>query len=119
MLSVASLELNVINIYKSSSTISLTLFMDDLRSIFDDKKETLIVGDFNICFRKENNHQIIKLLKSMKFDQKTKSATHVQGRCIDHVYHYLPNPDENTTTVKVLQFGQFFTDHDMLLVAIP
>ena len=93
--------------------------MDDLRGIFDDKKETLIVGDFNICFRKENNHQIIKLLKSMKFDQKTKSATHVQGRCIDHVYHYIPNPDENTTTVKVLQFGQFFTDHDMLFVAIP
>ena len=119
MLAVGSSELNVINIYKSPSTIPPTFFMEDLRSIFDDKKETIIVGDFNICFREENNHQIIKLLKSMKFDQKIMSPTHVQGRYIDHVYHYLPNPDENTTAVDVLQFGQFFTDHDMLLVAIP
>ena len=75
--------------------------MDDIRSMFDNKKETLIVGDFNICFREENNNQIIKLLKSMQFDQKIKFPTHVQGRCIDHVYHYLPNPDKNTTTVEL------------------
>ena len=93
--------------------------MDDLRSIFDDKKETLIVGDFNICFREDTNHQIIELFKSMKFDQKIRSPTHVHGRYIDHVYHYLPNPDENKTRVDVLQFGQYYTDHDMLLVEIP
>merc|ERR1712173_13944 len=107
-MAVAPSELNVINIYKSSSPCSPTLFMDGLRSIYDDKKETIIVGDFNICFREENNHQIIKLMKSMNFNQKIRLPTHVQGRCIDHVYHYLPNPDRNKTSVEVLQFGQFY-----------
>ena len=119
ILTVASTELNVINIYKSPSSTSLSLFLADLIRVFDDKKETLIVGDFNICFKEQNDHPIIRQLKSMKFNQRVKSPTHVQGRCIDHVYHFSPNYEENNSTAKVLQFGQFYTDHDMLLVEIP
>ena len=119
ILMVASSELNVINIYRSSSSTSSNPFVDDLISIFDDKKETLVVGDFNICFKEQNNHPIIRQLKSMKFDQRVKSPTHVQGRFIDHVYHFSPNYEENNSSVEVLQCGQFYTDHDMLFVKIP
>ena len=52
----------------------------------------------------------------MGFDQKVKLPTHNQGRCIDHVYHFSPNIERNMAIVEVLQFGQFYTDHDMLLV---
>ena len=62
---------------------------------------------------------MIEKLKSLKFQQRVQSPTHVLGRYIDHVYHFLPNYDENETIIDVLQFGQFFTDHDILLVEIP
>ena len=119
MLSVELSDLNIINIYKSSTVVSTTTFINDVRSLFNEEKETLIVGDFNICYEKERKHLIITQLMSMGFDQKVKSPTHVQGRCIDHVYHYSPTSDDNISQVRILQFGQFFTDHDMLLVDLP
>ena len=77
------------------------------------------MGDFNICINESRNHPIILTLSSLKFEQKNQSPTHVLGRCIDHVYFFNPEDSENMTAVEILQFGQFFTDHDMLLVAMP
>ena len=119
LLAIASSDLDIINIYRSSSSICSTDFLDDLTSVFDNKKETFVVGDFNICFKAESNHPMIEKLKSLKFQQRVQLPTHVLGRYIDHVYHFLPNYDENETIIDVLQFGQFFTDHDILLVEIP
>ena len=48
-----------------------------------------------------------------------KSPTHLLGRCLDHVYFLSPDKYSNQTEVKVLQFGPFFTDHDMLVIQIP
>ena len=119
ILVVANSELSVVNIYKSSSSDLPNLFINDLIRVLGDDKETIIVGDFNICFREEENHPVITKLKSMKYVQKVMLPTHIQGRYIDHVYHFSPSQDGNKTEVEVIQFGQFYTDHDMMLVRIP
>ena len=114
---VASLELDVINVYRSSSSENPSVFIEDLLSVFDNQRRTLIAGDLNICYAAEDNHPIIRKLKSLKFTQNVKSVSHVQGRIIDHVYHFSPFSDANPQ-LEVHQFGQFFTDHDLMVIDI-
>ena len=118
---IKSSYLNIINIYRSSSSSSASIrnFIDDLEQLIEANKPTLIVGDFNFCSNEENTHPISAKLISLKFEQKVKHPTHVLGRCLDHVYFFSPDKNSNQTEVKVQQFGQFFTDHDMLVIQIP
>ena len=114
MLLVASTDLNIINIYRSSSSESPSALMQDLSELFDEQKTTIIVGDMNICSKEENNHTILKHLRTMRFKQKAKSPSHIAGRYIDHVHFYSPQPLRQC--VEVSQFGQFFTDHDLMVI---
>ena len=114
MLLVASTDLNIINIYRSSSSESPSALMQDLSELFDEQKTTIIVGDMNICSKEENNHTILKHLRIMRFKQKAKSPSHIAGRYIDHVHFYSPQPLRQC--VEVSQFGQFFTDHDLMVI---
>ena len=100
--------------YRSSSSAFSGIFIDDLIDNFDETKKTVITGDLNICYISENNHPILRKLKAMKFKQNVKSPTHREGRQIDHVFLYSPQFNEDAK-MDVLQFGQFFTDHDLLV----
>ena len=86
---VTSEEYIIINIYRSSNTSS-TRFIKDLYNLLEKSKETLIVGDFNICFLSEVHHPVIRFLISQGFQQLVKRPTQIEGRLIDHVYHYSP-----------------------------
>ena len=84
----------------------------DIISLFN--KKTLLVGDLNICFINERNHKILKVIEKCGFKQQVKFPTHSAGRQIDHVYYF--SPSEDAPSLLVEQVGQFFTDHDMLIV---
>lgn len=48
---------------------------------------TIVIGDFNVNFLKEPNHNLIKAIKLDKnYIQIKKCSTHISGSCIDHVY---------------------------------
>ena len=111
---VSSTDLDIINVYRSSSSVFSGIFIKDLLDNFDDTKMTVVTGDLNICYISENSHPIIRKLEAMKFKQSVKLPTHKQGRQIDHVFFYSPQFNE-CPKMDVLQFGQFFTDHDMLV----
>ena len=114
---VGSKHLNIINVYRSFSSDLVSHFIEDLVSLFDDKKKTILAGDLNVCYLGENNHPIIKKLDDLNFRQRVKMPTHVQGRLIDHIYFFSPSLD-TAPDVEVLQFGQYFTDHDLMVVDI-
>ena len=112
---VGSQELNIINVYRSFSSDGALHFIEDFVSLFDDQKETVLAGDFNICYLEETNHPILRTLEALNFRQQVKMPTHVQGRLIDHIYFFSPRLDR-APDLEVLQFGQYFTDHDLLVV---
>ena len=113
---IISAAVDVINIYCSSSVDSSGCIIDII-SLFNDSKKTLLVGDLNICFINERHHKILKLIEKSGFKQQVKFPTHTAGRQIDHVYYF--SPSEDTPSLEVEQVGQFFTDHDMLIVKQP
>ena len=113
---ITSTFLDIINIYRSSSVESSCLLMD-LAALFNYNKKTLLVGDLNICFINERKHKILIEIENCGFKQQVKFPTHTAGRQIDHVYYF--SPSEDTPCLVVEQVGQFFTDHDMLIVKQP
>ena len=104
---------DVINIYRSDGASS-DEFLKDLVKIFDSTKVTYLLGDFNLCFKKENNHPIMKKISHLGFKQKVEHATHIGGHLIDHIYIFSPHNHE--ILVKILQQSPYFSDHDILSV---
>ena len=101
------------NIYRSVGASSDD-FAQDLEKLFDSKKVTYLLGDFNLCFKTESNHPIVKKISCLGFEQKVEHATHIGGRLIDHIYIFSPNRHE--ILVKVQQQSPYFSDHDILSV---
>ena len=91
-----------------------TLFLDDLMNILDLKRKTLLVGDLNICSKSHTNHQILQLLNQNMFIHNVKNPTHEDGHIIDYASHYCPN--NSVEKIQIKQRGQYFTDHDMIIV---
>jgi len=106
--------LDIINVYRSSASNSIS-FLKDLMDVFNSNKNTLIVGDLNVCCVTEKHHPILCKLFEVGFVQGVQYPSHIEGRTIDYVLSYFPNEQK---IVKVHQFGQYFTDHDLLMADI-
>ena len=114
MTKISSNSQDIINVYRSTDAPS-SQFIDDILKLLNFTKVTFIVGDLNICFNAENNHQVIKSLENLGFVQKVLAPTHMEGRLIDHVFLFSPNQTDSTN-VKVVQQSSFFGDHDIIFV---
>ena len=109
---VLSEEIDIINIYRSSGAENIN-FVEDLCGLMTSGKQTIILGDFNLCFASENSNQVFQALKSMGFQQLVKHPTHIEGRLIDLVFFFSPDP---SACYDVQQQAQWFTDHDLIQV---
>ena len=109
---VESEDLDIINVYRSSDADSC-VFIESMRGLIHQPKKTFIMGDFNLCFDSERDHQVFKFLKEIKFKQLVQNATHIKGRLIDLVFTNSVEED-----IQVSQNGQYFSDHDLLTVFI-
>ena len=117
MTKIKSSSLDIINIYISSSTNSSASLIEELGILFDQMKNTVLIGDLNICAVNDQNHDILRGIERLGFKQKIDLPTHTEGRQIDHVYFFYQN--DFLRSLEVLQSGQFFTDHDLLVVNQP
>ena len=97
---------------KNASSIAFLMDFDD---IFDETRETLVVGDFNLCSKSEKDHSILRHMKSLGFKQLVNEPTHVEGRSIDLVFMYRPL-ESFVYDVGVRLQSPYFTDHDILYV---
>jgi len=98
--------ITIINLYRSEGAVT-SLFLDDLLSLLS-KEDTVIVGDFNLCFVDQRNHQIFRTLESLGFNQLVKKPTHIKGRMIDLVF--------SKVSFEIIQQSPFFTDHDIVVM---
>ena len=107
MTKITSGELDIINVYRSDRANTKSFIQDLLSLITFDK--TLIVGDFNLCFKSEANHSIFKSLRG--FYQLVKFPTHRHGRIIDLAFY---SSSKEQCPYEVEQLSSFFSDHDVV-----
>ena len=78
--------------------------------------DSIIIGDFNICYLKDPSNKISRALKSLHFRQLVNEPTHEEGGCIDHLYFYAPATIE---TEYLLQIDPaYYSDHDCLYLHV-
>ena len=90
-------------------------FMKDLFGLIDARKQTLIMGDLNLCFLKEGSHQLFKSFLDKGFTQIVRNPTSLRGRLIDLAFI---SPSNSDVVFVARQQSQFFTDHDLIEVII-
>ena len=79
-------EVDVISVYRSSGG-SHTGLLDSLKCMIEEDKPTIICGDFNLCLMESRSQAFLHALVDMGFVEMVKTATHIQGGHIDHVYY--------------------------------
>ena len=102
-------KLDIIGIYRSQEG-NLPDLINKLEELITNGKTTLIGGDMNICALTHPKNSLTSTLKEKGFEQIVKTATHIEGGLIDHVYFI---QGENTNiTWKVEEFPKYYSDHD-------
>ena len=92
-------------------------FISVLNELFEFDKTIVLCGDFNYCFQEEGSHPILKFLNDKKFKQIVNGSTHIEGRCLDHVYIY----DSLISSTKTF-FSEvsccYYSDHDRTITCV-
>ena len=107
-------DLDIINVYRSGRADDKD-FNDDLFGLITPGKQTLILGDFNLCYLSEGSHPLFRAFQERGYTQIVKSPTSLRGRLIDLAF---VSPSNSVLRFKVRQQSQFFTDHDLIEIVI-
>ena len=108
-------QIDLINVYRSLSGNSLEL-LEHLKKQIEAGRNTVITGDFNICFMENFNNRMIQGLLSLGFNQLVHEPTHMRGRHIDHVYFL----DQSGSLKPILdRYSPYYSDHDGICITIP
>ena len=113
---ICNAEIDVVTIYRSQGADNSEL-AKDLRQIINKAKPTIICGDLNLCFIKERNNEVTRMLEGQGFSQLVGEASHLQGGHIDHVYS---NHDPDIFKVDIMMYSPYYTsrDHDAFCITI-
>ena len=111
---VTSKNIDVISVYRSQKEAFLSL-KNQVEALVDPNKTTLIVGDFNFCYKNSQN-EFSKFMSKSKFNQLVEAATHIEGGLLDHAYFKCVG-DEREATVELC--SNYYSDHDTVTVFIP
>ena len=106
----SSRSVDVIHVYRSSNHKVEELGIEILNMV-DKSNNTLIMGDFNICYKKNPENKISKIMKDNKFKQMATDATHNQGGHLDHVY-YRPGDATHQVQLDIERYSPYYSDHD-------
>jgi len=98
--------MDVIAVYRSRDE-PLSQLTQHLRQFIDPEKDTLVMGDVNICATKTND--LGNYLQQEGFRQLVSLPTHIGGGVIDQAHH---RPSANQTKVSVTTCSHYFSDHD-------
>jgi hypothetical protein len=101
-------QLVIVYISKNCSFDELVL---DLGKTLKSEKKHVITGDFN--FDMEDKNALTKYFENLEFVQLVNSATHDDGRVIDHCYV----PIDVADNIIVKQYSPYYSDHDALCIS--
>ena len=97
-----------------SQEANFTSVKEDLKTLVDLNKTTLIIGDMNYCYIEDHN-ELSKYLSDEEFHQLVKDATHIKGSVLDHA-HFRQVGDGAGVDVDLIT--TYYSDHDMVTVLI-
>ena len=108
-------NLDLIAVYKAPTGNDGEL-RDQIQSLIDEHRSTLILGDFNMCFIDNRNCRTTKYLTASNFKQLVHEATHIDGGHIDQVYL-----KSDSIVASVELHSPYYTskDHDALCITLP
>ena len=75
-------------VYKSPKSLSLLEFFEDLETLINQTKPTIICGDFNMApnVNSHNFEILTAILTKAGFQQIVNRPTHIKGNMLDHMY---------------------------------
>ena len=109
-----SSNLDVLCVYRSNNG-NQEVLVDYLNSVINLDRNTVIGGDFNLDYQKDQDNTVTRHLLSLGFKQVVAKATHIQGGMIDHIYVRLLSPG---SFYSVELFAKTFTDHDSVHISL-
>ena len=107
-------KVDVICIYRSQLGNS-SLLLDNLQQLIDLKRVTIVIGDFNACYRENSQNKVIQGLLHLGFSQLVHEPTHIRGRILDHMY-ILDSREQMTVAIE--RYSPYYTDHDAICISI-
>ena len=107
---------DVIAIYRSASANESDV-LEVLQKLANPERMCIIVGDLNVCYKKERYNKITIGLEHMGFSQKINDPTHIAGGHIDHLYIFKPAQYSDVDVKWELHFP-FYTDHAAICVSL-
>ena len=111
----ASEDVDVIVIYRSQNEHYGSV-KDNIKTMININKTTIIVGDFNYCYKSDKN-ELSEYLKEKWFKQQVTDATHIQGATLDQV-HFRSTNTASTILVELYPTYYTYDDHDMITVLL-
>ena len=108
-------EVEVIVVYRSEKG-NLNDLVEHLKKIINREENTVITGDFNICYISNRKNKVTKYLENDGFSQLMNEATHIKGRHIDHLYFRPGN--KPVETPSVYRYSPYYSDHDAICATI-
>ena len=107
-------KLDVICIYRSQLGNS-SLLLNNLQQLVDLERVTIVIGDFNACYRENTQNKVIQGLLHLGFKQLVQEPTHIRGRILDHAY-ILDSSEQMTVAIE--RYSPYYTDHDAICISI-
>ena len=106
-------DLNIIAIYRSQEG-SLSTLIKILQNIIELSKTTLIVGDMNVCNKKNPKNALKRYLEEKDFKEVISKATHTEGSHIDHAY--IMNVGNYVEDPEIMLIPKYYSDHDAICI---
>ena len=108
-------ELNIIIVYRSEKG-NLSKLLEYLKKLIEGEKNTVITGDFNLCYKTQKNNKVSKYLMDAGFTQHLNEPTHMKGRHLDHLY-FRPGK-RPVSTPFIHRYSPYYSDHDAICATI-
>ena len=103
-------DLDIIGVYRSQGG-NMRDLVRILDTLIDNTRTTIIGGDLNVCVFKAPNNIVTHTLRDRGFVQIVKTATHIEGGVLDHVYM---KQDGCKFFWDIEEFPKYYSDHDGL-----
>ena len=116
MTKVGSKEIEIINLYRSQECQNVETLV---KNLIEPTKKTIVMGDININFKHQNNHNFVKMMTDLGFQQLVTQPTFdrmpaVNPSLLDHVYL----SSGLRESVKIEQKSVYFSDHDVIILSL-
>ena len=105
-------KVDIVQVYRSSNGSKQKL-VEKLSIILNERKLTIIAGDFNICAITESRDIVIEFLFRRGFKSLMMEPTQIMGRCIDHCYI-----SKNANIAEIERYSPYYSDHDAILMTL-